>query len=139
MNAVLWIALALTMGILLIVLFIALARAKNTEKHSNFHKLSDFQRRLLEDYFDAPNGTKVNELLRWDEFEEIFQTVVMCFTFRYQETVFSVFNYQGQGEFWLEQDEESSFLVFQTAAELLTSVTVNGRTLHEIWNQLCTA
>ncbi|MGN1066680.1 MAG: hypothetical protein ACI4QH_02610 [Candidatus Fimimonas sp.] len=139
MNAVLWIALALTMGILLIVLFIALARAKTTEKHSNFNKLSDFQRRLLEEYFDAPNGTKVNELFRWDEFEEIFQTVVMCFTFRYQETVFSVFNYQGQGEFWLEQDEESSFQVFQTAAELLTNVTVNGRTLHEIWNQLCTA
>lgn len=109
---------------------------KHIEKLNKIDKLDEILKRKYDLYTTAKNGTPVNEIFDWEQFEKIFKTITVQFSFQYRDIMFTLFNCGKYAEFWIDGDDKNSYASFVSPTTLLHAVVIDRHALSEIWNQL---
>ena len=78
----------------------------------------------------------ISSIISWNEFKMIFSTIQAIFTFKYEETMFSLSHYEEFSEFWIDGEESTTYLKKSTPQELLNHISVRGNNLQDIWKEV---
>lgn len=78
----------------------------------------------------------VSSIISWNEFKMIFSIIQAIFTFKYEETMFSLSHYEEFSEFWIDGEESTTYLKKSTPEELLKHISINKNKLQDIWNKV---